>query len=519
VMLVPLMNGGFDAIVGNPPFMSGTNITGQLGTEYRDTLVEHVADGVKGRADLSAYFLLRAGQLIRRGAVLGMVTTNSISDGDTREIGLDSLVSRGYALIRATSSEPWPGEASLQISKLWICQGPWRGPAFLDGARVRGITTQLEPASEVDGQPFRLASNHRKSFKGFDVLGMGFTLSEAEVSLIKLNEPLSLRVIQTFMNGEDLTNRPDASGSRWIINFGEMSEGEASQYTEVWRIVEERVKPERQRKREDGTFVLRKPLPQKYWQYNETRPALVKAMESLQHVLILPVVTKYLVIGRAKRDVVFSHQVVVFPTDRMSWYSTLQSNIHETWARTYSGAHETRLRYSPTDCFENYPFPESLESLEEIGERYYAHRQSIMTARQEGLTRTYNRVHNPEEHAEDIQQLRELRIEMDRSVALAYGWSELDLEHGFHQTAQGLRFTISEAARREILERLLILNHARYEAEVAAGLHDKPTKGKGKGRPASQQSRAEAPARKRGAASGRREPAVQTLPLLGDDLT
>lgn len=142
-----------------------------------------------------------------------------------------------------------------------------------------------------------------------------------------------------------------------------------------------------------------------------------------------------------------------------------------------------------------------------------------MTARQEGLTKTYNRVHNPDEHAEDIQRLRELRIEMDRAVADAYGWSELDLEHGFHQTAQGLRFTISEAARREVLERLLILNHARYEAEVAAGLHDKPTKGKGKGRPASQQSRAEAPARKRSAASGRREPAGQTLPLLGDDLT
>jgi hypothetical protein len=99
-----------------------------------------------------------------------------------------------------------------------------------------------------------------------------------------------------------------------------------------------------------------------------------------------------------------------------------------------------------------------------------------MLSRQEGLTKTYNRFHDPAESATDIQRLRDLHVEMDRAVAAAYGWSDLDLGHDFHETKQGLRFTISEPARREVLARLLRLNHERYAEEVAQGLHEKPSR-------------------------------------------
>ena len=96
-----------------------------------------------------------------------------------------------------------------------------------------------------------------------------------------------------------------------------------------------------------------------------------------------------------------------------------------------------------------------------------------MQTHQEGLTKTYNRFHNSKETAADIQKLRELHVEMDEAVAAAYGWSDLKLQHGFHDTKQGLRYTISEVARREVLDRLLRLNHQRYAEEVRQGLHDK----------------------------------------------
>ncbi len=96
-----------------------------------------------------------------------------------------------------------------------------------------------------------------------------------------------------------------------------------------------------------------------------------------------------------------------------------------------------------------------------------------MLARKEGLTKTYNRFHDPEEASADIEKLRQLHVEMDQAVAAAYGWTDFDMGHSFHQTKQGLRYTISEPARREVLARLLQLNHERYAEEVKQGLHEK----------------------------------------------
>ena len=108
-----------------------------------------------------------------------------------------------------------------------------------------------------------------------------------------------------------------------------------------------------------------------------------------------------------------------------------------------------------------------------------------MLDRQEGLTKTYNRVHDPDEHADDIARLREIHVELDYAVRDAYGWTDLDLGHDFHDTKFGTRFTLAPGPRQEVLDRLLELNHARYAEEVAQGLHGKPkAKGKRKAAPA-----------------------------------
>jgi hypothetical protein len=131
------------------------------------------------------------------------------------------------------------------------------------------------------------------------------------------------------------------------------------------------------------------------------------------------------------------------------------------------------LRYTPTDCFDTFPLPLIENQIKAMGAKYHAQRQSVMTTRQEGLTKTYNRFHDPVDASADIQKLRDLHVEMDHTVAAAYGWSDLALDHDFHETKQGVRFTISEPARREVLQRLLKLNHERYAEEVKQGLHDK----------------------------------------------
>ncbi|MCI0391636.1 MAG: hypothetical protein MOB07_23070, partial [Acidobacteria bacterium] len=106
------------------------------------------------------------------------------------------------------------------------------------------------------------------------------------------------------------------------------------------------------------------------------------------------------------------------------------------------------------------------------------HRRNVMEQRQEGLTKIYNRFHDRSEKSVDIERLRQLHVEMDKHVAGAYGWRDFDLGHGFHQTKQGVRFTISEAARVEVLDRLLTLNYERYAEEKKLGLHEKGKKKK-----------------------------------------
>jgi hypothetical protein len=118
-----LDRGGFDAFVCNPPFMGGQKITGNLGTSYRKHLVDYLARGKKGGADLCAYFCLRAEGLLCDRGQFGFLATNTIAQGDTREVGLDELMAGGCVIPRAVPSRKWPGTANLEVAQFWIRKG------------------------------------------------------------------------------------------------------------------------------------------------------------------------------------------------------------------------------------------------------------------------------------------------------------------------------------------------------------------------------------------------------------
>jgi hypothetical protein len=507
--------------------MGGKKITGALGNPYRDYLVEWLANNQKGNADLCAYFFLRGQQLINSKGGFGLVATNTIAQGDTREVGLDQLVAKGSVLPRAVSSRKWEGTASLEVAYVWLRQGEWKGDFVLDEKPVSGITPYLTEPGQSVGNPYRLIANQNKSFQGSIVLGMGFVLTPEEAQALIDKNPHNKDVLFPYLNGEDLNSRPDQSPSRWIINFFDWAldaehddpkkpKGSpyAADYPDCLKILEEKVKPERTKRKANGEFVQRKPLPQLWWIYAEKRPGLYKAIAGRDRILVRARIANMHSMVYVLPNRVYNEKVVVFVECS---FAILQSNIHETWAREYSSTLKKDMQYTPSDCFETFPFPdienkaEIKKKLEQIGEKYYSDRQNIMQTRQEGLTKTYNRFHNPNENSEDIQILRQLHVEMDCIVADAYGWNNppesplgkgghraesplekgghraesplgkgghrgVNLDHNFHQTKQGIRYTISEEARREILDRLLQLNHQRYAEEVAMGLHDKKKK-------------------------------------------
>jgi hypothetical protein len=252
-----------------------------------------------------------------------------------------------------------------------------------------------------------------------------------------------------------------------VINFRDWPEERAKEYPDCYAIVSEKVKPER------NANTFSRHAREHWWQYERTRAELYAAIADMERVLFHSFTSKFVQFGFAPSDnIVFAGPHNVIAIGSFSGFAVVQSSFHDVWCFQHASTMETRLRYACGDLIETFPFPVFINDLEEVGERYYAHRAALMKAHKEGLTKTYNRFHTAQEQAEDIAALRAIHVEMDRSVAVAYGWGDLVLGHGFHETKQGVRYTISESARRRVLDRLLALNHERYAEELRAGLHD-----------------------------------------------
>jgi hypothetical protein len=472
---VMVERGGFDGFVGNPPFMGGTTISGRLGKLFHSFVTTNLSPIVAsgGRADLCAYFLVRANQNLNRMGCIGFITTNTIAQGDTREISLDFLLGRSLSLIRATSSRQWPGTASLEVSLLWLCAFKWSGDAVLDEMRVAAITSFLTSGDTHSQVPHRLASNIGKACEGSKPMGSGFLISPEEAESLILASSKNRDVLFPYVNGDDFTSHPTHEASRWAINFSDWQQQRATTYSECWQIVEERVRPYRQEQDANGNYVRRSPLPERFWQYGDSRHSFYRKIDGQARILVAAQTAKYVSIGWLNTGIVFGQTLIMIADDSDSLFAVLTSSFHAEWIAKYCSSLETRLRYIVSDGFETFPFPISNAQLQHCGKNTEFLRRQIMITRNIGLTETYNAFHAKDIKFHDIHRLRQLYSEMDYAVAEAYGWTDLDLAHDFYKTKQGVRYTISETARREVLSRLLMLNHARFAEEKKQGLHDK----------------------------------------------
>ena len=464
---------GFDGIVANPPFLGGQRITGAIGIAVREHLVTSIAAGAKGSADLAAYFLLRMCAL---APSVGTLATNTISQGDTREVGLDALLAGDWAIHRAVKSEPWPNDANLEIAKLWAYRGEWAcGPTLNGLSSAAAITSSLERATRVTGAPLGLAANSGQAFIGSSVLGMGFVISpETAADLIK-RDSRNAEVVRPYLGGKDLNDHPTQLTSRWVINFFDWPVERAREYPDCFEIVERLVRPERAR-------VNRVARRERWWRYAEPAPNLYAAIAELDQVIAIVLHSPNALPLVVPSRQVFSHALAVVTKDDFGWFGLLSSAFHSWWAVQQSGTlgGESTIRYNTTRAFETFPSPRQSSpewaQLHRAGQVLNETRSLLMERTRLGLTKTYNRFHDPSEGHPEVIRLRELHVQLDMAVRRAYGWSDLPLDHHHWETPQGMRFTVSPAAKDELLDRLLELNHQRYAEEVAAGLHEKKSK-------------------------------------------
>jgi len=478
-------NPGFDAIVGNPPFAGKNSVAAGNVASYPDWLKE-LHEESHGNADLVAHFFRRTFSLLREGGAFGLIATNTIAQGDTRATGLRWICTHGGDIYSARKRVKWPGQAAVVVSVLHVAKGTFAGPKRIDERDVERITAFLFHRGGHD-DPARLAANAGKSFVGSYVLGMGFTFDDtdtkgvatplAEMRRLIEKNPRNQEVIFPYIGGEEVNTSPTHAHHRYVINFSERSEEECRRrWPELMAIVEQKVQPLRQTQ---GSIVN----PARWWLFARSAADLYTAIAGLERVLVISQVTSHVQFPFLPAKMVFAHTTNVFPFPTHAAFCALQARPHETWARFFGSSLEERLRYTPSDCFETFPFPEGWEThpaLETAGRAYYEFRAALMVRNDEGLTKTYNRFHEPDERDPEILKLRELQAAMDRAVLDAYGWRDIPtacdffLDYEIDEEEWGdrkkpWRYRWPDEVRDEVLARLLELNFQRAAAEARSG--------------------------------------------------
>ncbi|MEY4548608.1 MAG: hypothetical protein RL685_4803, partial [Pseudomonadota bacterium] len=455
-----------DSFIGNPPFMGGGSVSGSLGNSYRDWLpLMHLA--AHGNADISAHFFRRAQVLLGKNGTIGLIATNTIGQGDTRKTGLEELLATGCVIYNAISNMPWPSGAAVTVSIVHLAKGRAANnlECEFDGSRVPAINSRLRPRLERP-DPSSLGAIRNIASLGTRIDGIGFTLTPSERAELVARDPRNAIRTPPFIGGEEVNTHPLQQPHRFVINFDRLSLQEAGNWSELLALVQERVKPQRDALRQTtiGRF-----LRTHWWQFWAHRPELYEAISVLRRCLVTSRVTKHLCFSFQPTDRILNEQLYVFPFDADTQFALLQSRTHEVWARLLSSSLEDRLRYSASDCFETFPFPDPkprtlFPALEAVGKQLYEARAAFMVDTDQGLTKTYNHLKNPECDDPRILALRALHEQLDRAVLDAYGWSDLQVPP--YCPLNAAEEAQLQAFKDEVIDRLFVLNAERAAQEA-----------------------------------------------------
>jgi len=381
--------------------------------------------------------------------------TNTIGQGDTREAGLAKIIRDGGTLHFANRFLKWSGDANVEVNLIAAGKGLWPGSVLLDNQLVAQISSRLDDAPEEE--PIKLRQNKNKAFVGDSLRGLGFILEPWETAQLIAKDRKNTDCIYPYLGGHDLNSDSEQKPSRFVICFQDWPLTRAESYPDLLEVLSERVKPERDKVRE-------KHERENWWLFARYRGELRQAIFPLRQILVRSEVSTHHALAFVPKDWICSHKVIVFAFDDNYHFALLQSNLHEIWMRKFTSTLRTDTNYSPTDCFDNFPFPQtpSLEAkkyAECFGKEYLQYRRSIMEERNIGMTAVYNLFHNPNYADADIVRLRELHAEMDCAMLACYDWDDLDPQHNFYQNERGnLRYTNSNETQRNNLVRLIKLN-------------------------------------------------------------
>lgn len=429
-----------DVLIGNPPFLGGNRIRQHLKDEYVDALFRCYEGAVPPFSDLVCYWFERARAQIAAGRAkrAGLLATNSIRGGANRRV-LERIRESGD-IFAAWADRAWVLDgAAVRISIVGFDDGS-QTERTLDGAPVPSINADLTAAVDIT-QAKVLPENLGISYQGpspkapFDI--------GPEVAEPMLRAPLNVNgrpnsdVVRPVLNARDMMQQ---NRGWYTIDFGtDMKQDEAAEYELPFEYVQTHVYPVRQQNNRPRYREL-------WWLYAEARPGLRKAICRLKRVIVTPRVAKHRVFIWVPCDTLANDSTIVFARDDDYTFGVLHSRAHEVWSLRMGTALEDRPRYTPTTCFETFPFPRADEAQRAaIAEAARALNAARETARANDPNLTLTALYNKRP-----TWLANLHAALDRAVYDAYGWAD-------------------DPTEGQILERLLALNLERAGECAAQG--------------------------------------------------
>ena len=450
-----------DYVVGNPPFLGHVPFREELGDEYVDAVYALYGDRIPNSSDLCCYWFEKTRAQIEAGGSkrAGLLATQSIRSEYSRPVL--ARIKESGDIFHVISDKEWrsndPDAASVHISIICFDDGT-QTFRLLNGTRTSNINTDLTRGPDLT-RAKRLSENASISFVGIIRVGpFEITREVAECMLSQPNphgKPNS-DVIKRWMIGRDINQ---INRDMWIIDFGtNMSEADAALYEAPFEHVLANVKPERVTNRMRRRAEL-------WWLHGSPASQMREALKGLPRYIGTSLTSQHRMFKYIDGDVLPDATITVFARDDDYFFGVLHSRIHMLWAEATGSQlreSESALRYTPTTCFETFPFPvpdewqraaiaEAAGELNQLRENWLnpvdmlgEPALSADQQRRHTLTNLYN--DNP-------TWLRNAHAKLDAAVADAYEWP----------------YDLSDE---EILDRLLALNLERAAAEEKVRTED-----------------------------------------------
>lgn len=411
-----------DYIVGNPPFLGDKRMRSELSDDYVQTLRRAYAGRVPGQADLVCYWFEVARKQLETAKAkrVGLLATNSIRGGANRKV-LEHIKDTGD-IFMAWSDRAWIQEgAAVRVSIIGFDDGS-ETSRKLDDQLTSAINPDLTSSIDLS-KAKKLVANKNTAFIGLQKGGAFDIPSSLARTWLDSPNPDEVRneeVVKPYIKGKDVTERAQ---NMFLIDFNQMSEVEASRYVLPFTYVEEHIKPSRQQ-------IKREKRVKYWWLHHEPAPQLREAIRHIDRYLLTTIHAKYRIWKFYSTDVLPDKALCAVAADSYAVFGILHSKVHEVWALAMGTILEDRPRYTPTTCFETFPFPRPSETQHAEVEKWAKYldkvrRQLLEADKTRTMTGLYNDVAKlkaSRNSTHPVFGLLNAHERLDAAVAAAYGW-------------------------------------------------------------------------------------------------